>query len=87
MLVSGQSNRTKVIHEPILKPYLNRPLSHVNVCSDAFAHGCCGCWVLVKLDLQRDELFLSGPLTLLIFLLLREGAFTWWTTGSIVAWS
>ena len=59
---------------PVLKPNLHGALRHVDILGDAFPHGGCRGRVLVKLDLQGDELILRGSLSLLILLLLSESA-------------
>jgi hypothetical protein len=65
---------------PILKPNLNRPFRHVDLLSNAFAYICGGGGVLVEFDLERDELILCGPLSLLILLLLGECALAGWSS-------
>lgn len=59
---------------PVLEPNLHRPLRHVNFLCDSFTHNGCGGRVLIKLNLQSDELVLGGTLALLVLLLLCKSA-------------
>jgi hypothetical protein len=59
---------------PILEPDLNRSLGHVNFLSNPVPNGGCGCWVLVEFKFEGRELVLSGTLSLLVLLLLRQRA-------------
>lgn len=70
------------LHIPVLKPDLHRALSHVDLRSYALA--CCGSGsrVLIELNLERYELILSSPLSLLIPLLLGESALARRSAGS-----
>ena len=69
---------------PILKPNLNGAFSHVDFLGDSLAYGRCGRWVLVEFHLEREELVLSCPLTLLVLLLLREGALPRRPAGHVI---
>lgn len=59
---------------PVLEPNLNRPFSHVNFVRNALPDVRSGRRVLVEFHLQGVELILSGTLSLLILLLLCQGA-------------
>ena len=59
---------------PVLEPYLHGPFGHVDILRDAFSDQSSGCRVLVEFDLQKYQLILSRPLTLLVLLLLCKGA-------------
>lgn len=61
-------------HQPILKPYLNRTLCHVDFLGNAFTYNCCWGGVFVELGFQGHELFLRRSLTFLVLLLLCERA-------------
>lgn len=64
---------------PVLEPNLNGALSHVNLLCDTIPHGSGWGRILIELYLERVELVLCSPLTLLILLLLGESTLAWWT--------
>lgn len=57
-----------------MEPDLDGSLGHVDFGSDTLSRGGIRGRVLVELYLKSDELILSGSLSLLIFLLLSQGA-------------
>lgn len=65
----------------VLEPDLDGAFRHVDLVSDAVADAGCGRGVLVELDLEGGELVLGGALTLLVLLLLSEGALARRTLG------
>ena len=64
---------------PVLEPYLHRSLRHVDVLGYSLADWRGWRGVFIELDFQSYELILRRSLTLLILLLLSEGAFSWWS--------
>lgn len=64
---------------PVLEPDLDRSLGHVNFRGYSFAGSSSRSGVLVELDFECHQLVLSGPLSLLVSLLLGEGAFPRWS--------
>ncbi len=69
-------------HRPILEPYLNRPLGHADILRDAFPDGGRRRGVSDELVLKSEELLLCRSLPFLIFLLLGERTFAWWSARS-----
>lgn len=61
-------------YKPVLKPNLNRALSHIDVLRYSFTSGSCRGGVLVEFHLEKNQLVLSGPLALVVLLLLGESA-------------
>lgn len=59
---------------PVLEPDLNGSLGHVDFLGDALADGSSGRGVLVELHFEGDELVLGSTLTLVVLLLLGQGA-------------
>lgn len=70
---------------PVLEPNLDRALCHVDVSRYSLPHHGSGRWVLVELDLERHELILCSSLTLLVLLLLGEGALPGRSARRVVA--
>ena len=68
---------------PVLEPDLNRSLGHVNVRGNTLPDHGGGCGVLVKLDLECDQLILCSPLSLLVLLLLSQGALARGSAGAV----
>lgn len=62
-------------HEPILKPYLDRPLGHADILRYTFADGSRRCGVSDEFVFKCKELLLCSSLPFLVFLLLGECAF------------
>ena len=63
---------------PVLEPDLHRSLGHVDGFCDPLSSQGSRCGIFVELVFKRDELILSCSLSLLIFLLLGEGALPGW---------
>lgn len=59
---------------PVLKPDLDGSLRHVDFLGNTFTNIGSRCGILVELDLERGQLVLGGTLSLLVLLLLGEGA-------------
>ena len=71
-----------VLYTPVLEPNLYRSLRHANVLGNALADESSGSGVLVEFNLESDELVLGRTLTLLVLLLLCEGALARGPPGS-----
>jgi hypothetical protein len=69
---------------PVLKPYLNRTLCHINIFGNAFSDGGSRCRIFVEFNFKSEKLVLRCTLPLLVLLLLRKGAFSRRTPGSRV---
>lgn len=63
-----------LLHVPVLEPDLNRAFRHVDLICNSLADSGRGCGVLAELHLQGGQLILGGALSLLVLLLLGEGA-------------
>ena len=62
------------VDSPVLEPDLDRPFGHVDLLGDSLADSGGGSRVLVEFQLQSGELVLGSPLSLLVLLLLSQGA-------------
>lgn len=71
-----------IVNVPVLEPNLNRSLCHADILGNALANKGSGSGVLVELNLEGDQLILGGTLTLLVLLLLCEGALARRSPGS-----
>lgn len=70
--VGGCGGRVSLSTVPILEPNLHRTLRHVDFLRYPLADRSSGGRVFIELDLEEDQLFLRGSLTLLVLLLLRQ---------------
>jgi len=82
--VSKFFDQNAIPSSPVLEPNLNRSLRHVNVIGNTFSDEGSRSWVLVELDLKCKELILCGSLSLLVLLLLSQGALPWWASCAVV---
>ena len=88
LIVSLRASGVAEMYVPILEPYLDRSLRHVDFLSNPLADRRRRSRVLPKLDLKEAKLVLSCTLTFLVLLLLRQGALARWPTrsGVVCAW-
>ena len=66
-------------HQPVLEPYLDRPLGHTDILRDAFPDGGCRRGIPDEFVFECKELLLCRSLPFLIFLLLSKRTFAWWS--------